>query len=90
MSQIPAPLHPVVQQKQISINRAARRLSHWAKQIVELGPQGSARYLMLDKLRMELNRALRQPPNPRVDRAGAAGSESNDLLGADGRSERSQ
>ncbi len=46
--------------KDKDIRRAARRLSYWSKQIVELGPQGSVRYLMLDKLRIELNRALRQ------------------------------
>lgn len=48
--------------KQRAINKAARRLACWSKQIVELGPQGSARYLMLDMLRKELNRTLRGLP----------------------------
>ena len=48
--------------KQRAINKAARRLSHWAKDVVELGPQGAPRYLMLDMLRKELNRTLRGLP----------------------------
>lgn len=38
----------------------ARRLAKWAKQVVALGPQGSARYLMLDKLRNDFVRADRR------------------------------
>ena len=52
--------------KQRAINKAARRLSHWAKEVVELGPQGAPRYLMLDILRKDLNRALRGLPAKKV------------------------
>ena len=64
-----APAHALVGKpwpiaKQKAIEHAARMLEHWAKQIVDLGPQGSARYLMLDKLRHEMARALCLPNAP--------------------------
>lgn len=40
------------------VKKVARRLSCMAKTIVDLGPQGSARYIMLDMLRKQLNQAL--------------------------------
>lgn len=48
--------------KQRAINKAARRLSNMARQIVELGPQESLRYMVLNICRKELNRALRGLP----------------------------
>jgi hypothetical protein len=55
--------------KQRAINKAARRLSHWAKDVVELGPQGAPRYLMLDMLRKDLNRTLRGLPAKKAIKA---------------------
>jgi hypothetical protein len=45
--------------KQQRVNFAAKRLSAWCKQIVELGPQGAARYIMLDDLCKQLDKELR-------------------------------
>lgn len=54
--------------KQRAINKAARRLSQWAKDVVELGPQGAPRYIMLDMLRKEMNRTLRGLPAKKATR----------------------
>jgi hypothetical protein len=60
MSRVPVE-RPKGKTKKQAVQRAARRLSYWSKKIVQLGPQGAARYLLLDKLRREMNNALRLP-----------------------------